>query len=474
MISRNLHLPILLSAACLLASCVNGVGPNYVQPERNTARAFLASHSADAVTNDPPPAEWWKSLNDDQLNDLVGRALRVNNDVLAAKANLDAARAATRSVKGGFFPSVNANASYARAKESAAAQGLATELPAVDVYDGTFDASWEIDIFGRINRNVQAARADAQATEASLNDVLVSVVADTVRAYVELRGAQVRLDVARRNAENQKGTYNLTIDLSNGGRGSELDVARAQSQYETTLASIAALEAAEAAAQYRLAVLVGEQPQQFTLPSGRVALPVVPASISIGDPAELLRRRPDVRRAERQLEAATARIGVATADLFPRLSLTGAVGLSALSFDNLSEQAAFQYSIGPSLVWNLFAGGATRARIDQADAQTKAQLAKYDAAILLALEDAEASLARFGRERVRLGHLSSAALASARAADFADQRYRGGIDNFLNVLDAQRSLLAAEDALVQSQVAAVTQFIAVHKALGVGWQAATQ
>ncbi|MBL8643411.1 MAG: efflux transporter outer membrane subunit [Rhodospirillaceae bacterium] len=458
------------AASLVLAGCWGGVGPDYVAPASKAPEAFLASSDRNSNRFDPPPSEWWKALKDPQLNGLVERARQANNDIAAARANLTASRAAARAATGAFFPSVNAAGSAQRTKPSGAAQGL-PEQPAVDLYDAGFDASWELDLFGGINRSTQAARADAQAAEARLQDVLVSVTADTVRAYIDLRGVELRLDVAQRNAENQQRTYDLTVDLSNGGRGSELDVARAQSQLETTRAAIAALEAGVTTARFRLAVLVGEVPQTFTLTEeAEAVLPVTPEVISIGEPADLLRRRPDVRQAERALEAATARIGVATAELFPRLSLTGAVGLSALSFDNLSEQAAFQYSVGPSLVWNLFAGGASRARIAQADALAQAQLARYDNTVLLALEDAEASLTRFAREKVRLGHLSAAALASARAADFADQRYRGGVDNFLNVLDAQRSLLAAEDSLVQSQVAVATQFIAVHKALGTGWQ----
>ncbi|MDX2222054.1 MAG: TolC family protein [Rhodospirillaceae bacterium] len=463
-------------ACLLLAGCLGRVGPDYQPPSTPDIARFAAANDAAAFLSDPTPTQWWRVLNDARLNRLVERALESNNDVKVAQANLRAARAALAAQRGGLFPQLNAGAAYARTRPAAAAQGVSAVAADADSFDAGFDASWELDVFGRVSRSVEAATASAAAAEARLDDMRVSIAADTARAYVDLRGAQQRLNVARRNAENQKGTYELTVQLSEGGRGSDLDVARARAQYETTLAGIASLEAAEDSARFRLAVLTGDPPstidqsaQDYEAPAPEI--PRVPETVAIGDPASMLRQRPDIRAAEREVAAATARIGVATADLFPRIDLIGSIGLSALGGDLFNDDAAFRFAAGPSLSWTVFAGGRVRALVEQADAQAAAQLARYDAVVLAALEDAENALSRYSRERIRFGNLTAAADASARAADLAEQRYRGGVDSFLNVLDAQRSLLASEDAAVQSQIATTTQFIAIYKALGLGWSA---
>jgi multidrug efflux system outer membrane protein len=461
--------------ALLTGGCVNGVGPNYKAPEAPPLTAF-SEMSARATAASPPPT-WWRLLKDAVLDDLVQRTFTANQTIATAEANLRAARAAYRVQSADLYPTIAASAQYTRERLSAAGQGLPGVLPDEDFYDGRFDATWEIDIFGRVRREVEQARAQSEAAAAQLDDARVSLAAETVRAYVDLRGAQVRLDVARSNAENQQRTYDLTVRLSEGGRGSDVDIVRAQAQLETTLASISTIETEETAAKYELAVLTGATPESLTETfASHQPIPELPESIAIGDPAAMLRRRPDVRAAERLLEATTAQVGVATADLFPRVTFNGVVGVSAFGFSRLGDQGAFQYGFGPSLSWSFLDIGRVRGRIQQANALAAAQLASYEATVLAALEDAETALNRFTRERERLLHLTTAAAGNARAAELTQQRYEAGIDSFLNVLDAERSLLASQDALAQSQILLTEQFVAIYKALGAGWedQAATQ
>jgi multidrug efflux system outer membrane protein len=342
----------------------------------------------------------------------------------------------------------------------------------VELYDAGFDAFWEIDFFGRVRRLIEASEAEAQSFEATRRDVAVTLIGEVARNYLELRGAQQRLEVARANAVNQEQTLKLTNILLDGGRGTAFDVARAEAQFNTTLATMPPLEAQIKRSLHTLAVLTGRPPGAVNGELASVApIPALAHTIGIETPGELLRRRPDIRAAERRLAAFTAGIGVAVADLFPRVTLIGTAGVTATSGSNLVRDDAAFYSIGPSIIWlAAFDIGRVRARIDQAEARADQAFAQYERTVLAALEEVESALVTFGRERVRYANLRQSELASTEAAELARLRFREGVATFLEVLDAERVQLAAQDELVVSETRVATALAAVYKALGGGWE----
>lgn len=339
------------------------------------------------------------------------------------------------------------------------------------LFEAGFDATWELDFFGRVRRSIQAATAEVGAAEAVRRDMIVSLIAEVARNYIELRGTQGRLTVARENAENQRETLDLTLILFEGGRATELDTSRARAQLNSTHASIPPLETTIQQAIHRLGVLTGRLPETL-LPalSSPTKLPTLPQLVSIGKPGELLRRRPDIRVAERNLAASTARLGVATADLFPRVTFVGSVALEAATVSGLGASGSGSYAFGPQIFWAAFDLGRVRARIDAADADTEASLAEYERTVLEALQETENALVDFGRQRARRDFLQTAAKASAKAAKIARLRYQSGVEDFLTVLDAERTLLEAEDRLAESEIRSAAALIAVYKALEGGWE----
>jgi multidrug efflux system outer membrane protein len=348
--------------------------------------------------------------------------------------------------------------------------GITNGQGAVDVYDARFDAAWELDFFGRLRRGYEARRAELESTVASLEDTLVSVTSEVARNYFELRGLQSRYDVAKRNAEVQGSSLELTQARREAGSGTDLDVARAQSQLSTTLATLPQLEAAIARSMYRIAVLLGRTPGEMDARLAYKPLPALPAFTPLGDPTDWLRRRPDVRVAERDLAAATARIGIAVGDLFPKVSLVGNFGWTALDFDRLGEAEAESYRFGPSISWAIFDLGHVQARIAAAQARADGSLARYEQTVLRALEDTEGALTTYSKALEREASLQMAAEASGEAAGLASVRYEEGVSDFLLVLDAERTQLEAEDRLAQSRADSATALVAVYKALGAGWQ----
>ncbi len=454
--------------ATILAGCA--VGPRYQPPRTETATAF-ADHSTNYVATEIDP-RWWQSFNDATLTRLIERSLATNQDLRIAMANLRSARALRAQSRLDFFPTVTANASYANTLLSRTAVfGIPGINRQEELYDAGFDATWELDFFGRVRRSVQARDAEVEAAEAARRDTQVSLLGEVGRNYFELLGTQNELAVAHRNAENQRQTLQITTSRLEGGRGTELDVARARAQLNNTLATIPPMESAIAHAIHRLSVLEGQPPSALTDELSPAApLPILPAVVAIGEPAALLRRRPDIRFAERNLAAATARVGVAVADLFPRVTFVGAVGLEAASFAGLGRDGADTRSFGPRISWAALDLGRVRARIKAADAQVEAQLALYEKTVLTALEETENALVDFGRERTRGEFLRESVTASETAANLARQRYENGATDFLNVLDSERVLLEAQDQLAQSQTRAATALVAVYKSLGGGWQ----
>ncbi|HEX2972823.1 MAG TPA: efflux transporter outer membrane subunit [Tepidisphaeraceae bacterium] len=482
-----------LVLAVALAGCK--VGPDYRTPA-TTMPSTWSEFSASTPTTQPltMPAtqpvsgpttqpvelvEWWTTFNDPLLNSLVAQAIRSNNDLKIAAARVREARAQWRVVLGNELPQVNASAAYSRSRSSqssgfnAAAGNLGgvSINPEQDLWQAGFDASWELDVFGGVRRQLEAATDQIQANEATLHDVLVSLVSEVAANYIDLRGAQQQIEINQENVKAQLQTLDLTKARFQAGLTGELDVVRAQAQVATTLAVLPSLETAVRADIHRLSVLTGQQPQVLSAElSKTVAIPAIPPLVPVGLPSDLLRRRPDIRRAERQLAAATANIGVATADLFPRFSLTGGFGLQSNKFKTLGNWDSRFWSIGPGVTFPLFDRGQIRANVRVQNARQEQALAAYENTILLALEEVEDSLVSYDKEQVRRQTLADGVKANRRAVELSNELYSKGLTDFLTVLEAERSLYAAEVQLSQSERAVSTNLVALYKALGGGWE----
>ena len=455
------------AALLVLAGCA--VGPDYHRPS-TPVDAHYTNAGQPGLAEGEALERYWTSFADPLLNSLVDDAIGHNKDLATAAANLRAARAARRLAGFDQFPTVTFSGAYTH---NLYAQ---QQLPGVDQHDREFDTAdagfdglWELDLFGRVRRNVEAARADVGAASAILQDARVSVIAEVARDYFVLRGLQDQLALTERNADSQLNTLKLTRVRLEAGRGNELDTTRAEAQWRTTLASIPTLEALIATTMYRISVLTGRPPAALNEQLQPQPAPNLPPLNSIGTPELLLRRRPDIRIAERRLAGATARIGVAVGDLFPKVTLTGNFGYLAPTFSELGEGEARFFSIGPGISWAAFDLGRVRARISTARAETDAAFSSYEGAVLNALEDTEGALVSYGRSQSHRESLASAAAASDKASDLARKRFEGGLVDFLEVLDAERTALTAELLFSQSRTDEATSLIAVYKALGAGW-----
>lgn len=458
-------------AGMLLNGCAM-LGPNYKKPETPVPETYMNAVQL-GVSDESVDANWWKIFNDPQLDQLVAQGLAGNYDIRIASARLREARALRREVGYDRYPTVTASGGYTNSL-SATAQTIPGVPRRQELYDVGFDATWELDFFGRVRRQIEASTANVEAAEASRRDVVVSLISEIARNYFELRGAQYQMQVSQRNAENQMQTFQLTVARLEGGRGTEFDTSRARSQLNTTLAQIPSLQAAINRAAYRLSVLVGKQPGAL-LPEliDPKPLPEIPRIANIGKPEDMLRRRPDIRVAERNLAAATARVGVAVADLFPRVTVLGTLGFAAATFSALGTGGSSFLSFGPSITWAAFDLGRVRARIDAADARTLASLAEYERTVLIALEETESALTTYGQQLARIESLRSAAEASERAAGLSGIRFREGVASFIDVLDAERAMLEAQERLAVAQTETTSALVAVYKALGGGWEIAT-
>lgn len=459
----------MMVGAAVMSGCA--VGPNYHEPKIDVDAHFVNAGEP-GFAEDDTVQHYWQAFADPLLSELVDEAVAHNKDLAAAAANLRAARAQARLAGFDLYPTVTFAGGYSKNLD------YAQELPGFDQHDrqfdtaqAGFDALWELDLFGRVRRNVEAARGDLGAADANVRDAKVSVIAEVARNYFILRGLQDQLSLTMRNADNQFNTLKLTRNRLDAGRGNELDTSRAEAQWQTTVASIPSLQATVATTIYRLSVLTGREPNALNdRLSPQLAMPELPAINSIGSPEVLLRRRPDVRVAERRLAAATARIGVATGDLFPKVTFSGEVGYAAPTFGVLGDSPSRFYSFGPSISWAAFDLGRVRSRITTAKEQTNAALASYESAVLGALEDTEGSLITYGRAQSRRDALKIAAAASDKASLLARKRFEGGLIDFLEVLDAERTALSAELLLSQSRTDAATALVGVYKALGAGWE----
>lgn len=459
-----------LAFAIALAGCA--IGPDYKRPDTATAPSFATQDAA--YDADAPLVRFWQVFDDATLNSLVGFSLRTNHDLRIALANLNEARALRRETQLDQIPTVSAQASRQKARLSADETSNG-EPQSGTLNRGGFDAFWELDLFGRVRRNVEASRASEQAVAADLHAVQVSVAAEVARNYFELRGAQEQYAVAQRNADNQTQTLKIAQVRFDAGRGTEFDVARAQVLLNNTLATLPGLQATIENTIHRLSVLAGEQPTALRdMLAPAAALPELPRLVQIGKPEDLLRRRPDVRAAEQRLASATARIGVAEGDWFPRVSFTGEIGFAANSRDRIGDAATATYAYGPSISWAAFDMGRVQARVNQAKAGEQAALAQYQQSVLRALEETENALVSYRETRHQLDYLTASARASARATELAHKRFEGGATDFLDVLDSERSQLVVEASLSRARTDAATGLIALYKALGGGWEIETQ
>lgn len=455
-------------ALSLLALAVAGcaVGPDYRAPQPEPARIAHAEDSD--YDRSRFESAWWHQFEDPTLDALVVQALAENRELRIAYSRLRAARAIRDDDANDRFPTVTAGA---RADIGKAQQPGVTERRVnAERYDLGLDMAWELDLFGRIQRRLEASDAQAEATEAELYQLQVSLIAELVDAYGQLRGAQLRERIARDNLANQRDSHELTEQLRDAGMGSELDVLRADARLAATEASLPQLQAQQARARNRIATLLGQRADRLAVDLSPRELPAIAKALPIGDPGELLRRRPDIRAAERQLAAATATVGVATADLFPRVSLSGFLGFIAGRGSQIGSSAAEAWGVAPSISWAAFDLGSVRARLRGAEADADGALASYEQQVLLALEESENAFSDYARAQERLLSLLRQSTASRAAAQQAEIRYREGTVDFLVLLDAERERLAAEDALAQAEVEVYRGVVALYKTLGGGWQ----
>jgi multidrug efflux system outer membrane protein len=481
--NNKLVLKLSLAALCLLAAAGCAVGPDYRRPDTEVPKTWdaqqVVGEAQPSKTKTAPVAlvEWWRSFNDPTLSSLVEMAVRANLDLRQAEARIRQARAALGVAGAPLFPQLTSTALYQRSQSSSATvttggPALATAAGLRELFQVGLDASWELDIFGGTRRNIEAAGADLRAAVEDRRDVLVTMVGEVGNNYLTLRGLQQQLDIAHKNLKAQQHTADITRKRFEAGFVGALDVANANAQVATTQSQIPVLESSARAAIYNLGVLLGREPAALEKDLARQGpIPSTPPEIPVGLPSDLLRRRPDIRRVEAQLHAATARIGVATADLFPKFSLTGSFGFSSNDLTKLGNLANSKFwAFGPTVTWPIFAGGRIMWNIKVQDALQEQALLTYQKTVLTALKDVETALVAYAKEQEHRKSLSEAVVNNRRAVDLAMKLYIAGKTDFLNVLTAQLNLYTSENALVQSTAAVDTNLIALYKALGGGWE----
>lgn len=464
-----------LAATGVLAACA-AVGPDYVPPQVTPPAAWgaeMAAGEAAEAVNPDTIAQWWRQLGDTTLSDLIERALAANTDIRSARARLLEARARRTAAGAAFFPTASVSATGRRNTPSGRnVSGGGAQL-SNELYAAGFDASWEPDVFGGARRSVEAAQADMEASAASLDATQISLAAEAALNYVEARAAQVRLVIARNSLASQTETWQLTAWRTQAGLASSLDVEQARANLEQTRAQIPALETSLAQAQNRLAVLTAEAPGAVNARlAGPGAIPAVPRQVAVGIPADALRRRPDVRAAERRLAAETARVGQAQAARYPSLSLSGSIGLEALTIGTLANGTVTR-SFSASLASTIFDAGRLAQQVNAQDAVRQQAMIGYEASVLSALDDVENALVSFAKNRERETALRDATEAARNAALLARDRYASGLIDFQIVLDTERTVLTIENNLAVAQSDGVSSLIQLYKALGGGWSPAS-
>jgi NodT family efflux transporter outer membrane factor (OMF) lipoprotein len=480
--SRLLGYSVAAVACVITMVIISGcaVGPDYKKPKIAMPQQYRPA-TTQVSTTQPSMVQWWRTFDDPMLDALILDASKNGLDVQAAEARIRTARALRSAAAAGYFPVANATGSYQRSHSggsgfvSTPGGGgiVSTGGSTRDLYQAGFDASWELDVFGGVRRSVEAATAQEDAAVADYQNVLITLYGEVARNYVELRGFQREVMIAEDNARAQSETLELTRTRYRAGLTSDLDVARAEAQVASTLSDIPLIQTQAAAAAHRLGVLTGQEPtallDQLAEPQ---RIPNAPPQVPVGIPSELLRRRPDVRFAERNLAAANATIGAFTADLFPRFTLTGDVGYRSGQFGSMLNSNNLFWGFGPGVSWNIFSAGRTRANIRAQEARTDEALAVYKLTILTALEEVQNALVAYQNDQTRTRALASSVAANQRAVSLAQQLYQRGLADFLNVLQAQLSLFIAQDQLVRSYATVSTDVVQLYKALGGGWEEA--
>jgi NodT family efflux transporter outer membrane factor (OMF) lipoprotein len=473
----------LLALPALLSACT--VGPNYAGPPDAAPRAAKAAAFARAgdapVTAQPPVARWWDALADPTLDAIETQAIAANPDLAAAEARLRQARASLREQKANLLPKGSASAVYANARfpglnlgssdsgNGSDSDGKATDI---DLYNLGFDASWEVDLFGGQRRAIEAARATTEAAQADLADAQVSLTAEVAQAYLNVRDRQRRIALNRESIARQEQMLALTRQRFVSGTASRLDVERLNQQLDSSRADTTPLTAELEAYLDEIATLTNNEPGALDQTLATAApLPLPPAEVAIGDPAALIQRRPDIRAAERTLAADTAKIGQAEAARFPSLSFMGIIGIGGTKPSDLTHLDDFTALIAPQLNWSFLDFGRNAAKVKQAEGVRDEAEAQYRSTVLAALRDAEDSLSRFRYRRITVATLARAKASADRALDLSRQRYAAGTSTLIDLLDAERTQIEAEQSLSIAQAGLTGDFVAIQKALGLGWQA---
>jgi outer membrane protein, multidrug efflux system len=465
-------LAALLALAVLAGGC--NVGPDFQRLETAVpAQWSQGPQPAAEISQDAEKtklARWWTVFGDPMLSSLAQRAAAANLDLMLAESRIRQARAAAAVAGADLGPTLDGAGSYRRRHDTTTGGQISSAT--TDQFQAGFDAGWEIDIFGGRRRNSEAARADLQAAAESHRDVLVSLMAEVARDYIQLRGYQQQIAITRKNLGAQEHSARLTRERFEGGFVSGLDVANADAQAATTAARIPLLESSAWQTIYSLSILLGKPPATLAAELSPVgAIPNAPPEVPLGLPSDLLRRRPDIRHAEARLHAATARIGVAAAELFPKFTITGSIGYQSDDPDTFFDGSF--WTLGPSVLWHLFASGSLRAGVEVQKALQEQELISYQKNVLGALQEVENALVASSNEHAHRRALVAAVAANRRAVDLAEKLYTEGLTDFINVLQAQQALFSTEDALVQSTTSVSTNLVALYKALGGGWDAAS-
>lgn len=455
-----------LFAALVLAGCAS-VGPDYHAPKE--APVTLQGVDATQQTTASFQAQWWKQFGDPTLDTLIQRAATNAPDLKIALARLNQARAALGTAKSQQIPDINTGVSYTRSREQQ--PGFTDQRVTTTAYQAGFDAAWELDLFGGIRRSVEAARADAAAGEASLQDAQVTLFAEVARNYFDLRGTQLRIDVAKRDITNQQDSLKVIQARVDVGTGAEQDLASAKARLASVEAQLPVLETQASADQFRIAVLLGARPGDLDVDLSPATFKPIDVSLAIGGADDVLQRRPDIRIAERELAAANARIGVAKADWFPHISLGGFIGFLAGRSNDFGGADSRAWSLAPSISWQGLNVQRVASGVKGAKARAEEARANYDRTVLTALEDVDNSLVGFNQQRERVEKLLVQAKESRRAAELAKLRYDAGRTDYLELLDAERTQLSAEDQLAEAEAAINVRAVQLYKALGGGWEA---
>lgn len=474
------HATRALAGAIALAGLTGcaAVGPDYQRPPAPLDAAFVhAGSTAPTAQASADIAAFWRGFNDSALNQLIERALVSNGDLRVARARLQEARANLGEADALALPGAGFTGDAQREVQPLTQQPNSSRSERTrNSFDASFIALWELDLFGRLRRGSEAAGALVQASEADLGAVQTSVAAEVARNYLELRGLQQRLQLTEAALANQRESLRITQARLDAGRGTQLDLARASTLVANTEAALPLLQSMIERSLLRLATLSAQSPRLLLATLGAAApLPELPATdlsqLPLGTPAQWLLRRPDISAAERQLAAATARIGVAKAELFPRITLSGLLGLNAATLSALGNSDALRYSLGAGLSWTPLDSGQIRARIGASEARALASLANYEQTMAAALEETEGAFSSYSRSTQRATPLARAARSADEAAQLARLRFEAGVTDFSVVLDAEREALSGRDQSVQAQVATATALVAVYRALGGGWSA---